>query len=259
MRETIGIIKPSAMTPVETKTIVVTGISNREFLERHARAGCIGLSGGDTPVDLAIRRAQRHLDDAKRWATWSHAFLFQGERVDGQHWVIESDLQFHHKHIQLGVQENRAAKYFDEKMYSTLAVLDFGLDEAQVTALVREGLNLVAGHERYSVRELFGTLLAMRKPALRARSNLLARERSVFCSALVQRLFRKIGLDLTPGVDDKHTAPEDIARSLVPHTMYVLQREPHPGKISQLRAKLHARVNSRLKQIKTRVARPKQA
>jgi len=39
--------------------------------------------------------------------------------------VIESDLQIHRKHIQLGVQENRVAKYCDEKLYTSLAVLDF--------------------------------------------------------------------------------------------------------------------------------------
>lgn len=245
----------------EIKTVVITDLSNREFLERYARAGCVGLSGGDTPVDLAIRRAQRHLDSTRKWGTWSHAFLFEGVRLDGHHWVIESDLQFHRKHIQLGVQENRATKYFEEKMYSTLAVLDFGLSEPQITALLREGLELVAGHERYSVRELVGTLLAMRQPELRQQANLLARERSVFCSALVQRLFRSIQLDLTPGVDHKHTAPEDIARTQLPHTKYVLQRAAKANprglqKISALRSKLRERVSSRLQKLQARPPRP---
>jgi hypothetical protein len=210
----------------------------------------VGLCGGNTPVDLAIRRAQRHLDAAGQWGVWSHAFLFEGRRVDGQHWVIESDLQFHRKHIQLGVQENRVAKYFDEGNYKTLAVLDFGLDETQATTLLREGLELVATHEQYSVRELFGTLLALRQPGRRPQENLLARERSVFCSALVQRLFRKIGLDLMPGVADKNTAPEDIAHSPVPHTMYVLQRPTAPTRLNRLRA----RVRSGVRRLKAREA-----
>lgn len=242
------------MSSAPNQTVVVTGISNREFLERYARAGCVGLSGGDTPVDLAIRRAQRHLDDAGRWSIWSHAFLFEGVRADGRHWLIESDLQFHRKHIQLGVQENRADKYFNEGMYSTLSVLDFSLDQTQIATLLREGLELVATHEKYSVRELFGTLLAMRKQELRARENLLARQRSVFCSALVQRLFRKIGLDLNPGVDDKHTAPEDIARTLVPHTTYLLQRERKPIPLESLETELRRGLSSGLQQIKARRA-----
>src|SRR5262252_1694443 len=101
-----------------TRTVCVTGISNREFLGRYASAGRVGLSGGRTWIDKAICRAERHLNGQKEWGSWSHAFLFEGPRQDGQHWVIESDLQIHRKHIQLGVQENRVAKYFDETLYT---------------------------------------------------------------------------------------------------------------------------------------------
>src|SRR5258708_7060194 len=87
--------------------------------------------------------------------------VFPGARADGHHWVIESDLQFHRKHIQLGVQENRVSKYYDEKLYSTLAVLDFKLTESQVTGLLRQGLELVSNRARYSIRELAGTPLAL--------------------------------------------------------------------------------------------------
>ena len=215
-----------AASTIQNETIRVTGLSNREFLELYAQPGRVGLSGGITLVDKAICRAERHLDEAERWGSWSHAFLFQGERHDGHHWVIESDLQFHRKHIQLGVQENRVSKYFDEKFYTTLAVLDFGLSGRRRSALLlREGLELVATRARYSLRELFGTLIALRHPELRGRENLLARERSLYCSAFVQHLFRKSGLDLAPGVDVKNTTPEDISRTSVPHVTYLLQRE----------------------------------
>ncbi len=89
----------------QNETVIVTGLTNREFLERHAKPGCIGLCGGGTPVDLAIRHAQRRLDENRRWSYWSHAFLFEGVRVDGQHWIIESDLQFHRKNIQRGCRK----------------------------------------------------------------------------------------------------------------------------------------------------------
>src|SRR6266404_6325726 len=131
-------------TLAEHQTVRVTALSNREFLERYAAAGRIGLSGGVTLIDQAICRAERHLDAQKKWGSWSHAFLFQGRRVDGHHWLIESDLQILHKHIQLGVQENRVTKYFDEALYTTLAVLDFGLTTEQVAVLLREALELVA-------------------------------------------------------------------------------------------------------------------
>jgi len=45
----------------------VTGISNHEFIERYAPAGAqVGLCGGTTRVDVAIRAAQRHLHAERR-------------------------------------------------------------------------------------------------------------------------------------------------------------------------------------------------
>jgi len=238
---------------MQNETIVITDLSNREFLERHAQPGRIGLSGGDTLVDKAICRAERHLDAAEKWSRWSHAFIFEGVRVDGHHWVIESDLQFHRKHIQLGAQENRLSKYFDEKFYTTLAVLDFGLTETQAATLLRESLELVADRTRYSLRELVGTVIGLRHPGLRTRENPLARARSLFCSAFVQHLFRKTGLDLAPGVASKHTTPEDICRTPAPHVTYVLQREARAGGLEALRTKLQRRVKVRLRRIQRRV------
>ena len=243
---------PSETPP--NQTVVVTSMSNREFLERYAQPGRVGLSAGETLVDKMICRAERHLDERERWGAWSHAFIFEGVRVDGHHWVIESDLQFQQKHIQLGVQENRITKYFDEEIYTTLAVLDFGLSETQTALLLREGLELVATRERYSLRELVGTLIALRHPGLRGRENLLSRERSLFCSAFVQYLFRKTGLDLAPGVDHKHTTPEDISRTLVPHVTYLLQREVPRGKFDEFKTRLRRRVRARIRHLKRRVA-----
>ena len=235
---------------METQTILVTGISNREFIERYAAPGRVGLCGGITKVDVAIRAAQRHLHAERRWSDWSHAFLFEGKRVDGQHWVMESDLQILRKNIQLGAQENRADKYFDEKMFPTLAVLDFGLNETQIATLLSEGLELVANHEKYSLRELIGTLAVLKKPELRAQENRLAQERSVYCSAFVKRLFERLEVDLVPGVAGKNTAPEDIANSPLPHTKYLLLREMPGLKIVALGKKIKTRVQARLEKIK---------
>lgn len=242
-------------TAAQDQTVVVTGLSNREFLELYARPGRIGLSGGITFIDRAICRAERHLDERERWGSWSHAFLFQGLRLDGHHWVIESDLQIHRKHIQLGVQENRVSKYFDEGLYANMSVLDLGLTEEQVACVLREGLELVANRARYSLRELFGTLMALKRPDLRSRQNLMARESSMYCSALVQHLFRKAGLDLAPGVDLKNTTPEDIARTAIPHATYLLQRRVTRSKFTELKARVRRRVGARLRQMKRRRAK----
>ena len=230
--------------------VAVTGLSNREFLEAYARPGRVGLSGGTTLIDRAIARAERHIDHDGRWSQWSHSFLFQGRRPDGHHWVIESDLQVHRKHIRLGVQENRISKYFDENLYTTLAVLDFGLGEPQVATLVREGLELVANRARYSLRELVGTLIALRHPELRGQGNVLAREKSLYCSAFVQHLFHQAGIELAPGVDPKNTTPEDISRAAAPHRTYLLRRGSGRSKLEQFRIKLRRRVRARIKHFK---------
>ena len=206
------------------KTVNVINVSNREFLESHAQAGRVGLIGGTTLIEKAIRRAERHVDADKGWSLWSHAFLFEGKRADGHHWVIESDLEIHNKHIRLGVQENRIGKFFNEKTYPYIAVLDFNLSAAQVELLMKEGLEMIAGRTIYSLRELVGTLFALRHPSFRPQKNLLAREKSCYCSAFVQHVFLKAGIDLAPGVHASHGTPEDISRTPVPHTTYLLKR-----------------------------------
>ena len=200
-------------------------MSNRDFLESHARPGRVGLVGGTTFIEKVIRRAERHVDENEQWSLWSHAMLFEGKRIDGHHWVIESDLQIHRKHIQLGVQENRIGKYFDEEIYPNLAVLDFGLTETQVAAVVSEGLRMVALHAVYSLRELIGAAFALRYQSFRSCRNLLARRKSMYCSGFVQYVFGKGGVDLALGVHPSHGTPEDISRPAVPHTTYLLQRQ----------------------------------
>jgi hypothetical protein len=46
----------------------------------------------------------------------------------------------------------------------------------------------------------------------------------MYCSAFVQWVFRKAGLDLAPGVDYKNTTPKDIACTPLPHVKYWLRR-----------------------------------
>jgi hypothetical protein len=91
----------------------------------------------------------------------------------------------------------------------------------------------------------------LRLPQLRGQANLLARERSLFCSAFVQRLFRQAGVDLAPGVDDKHTTPEDISRAPLPHVTYWLQRD---DKLAAFGSRLRRQVQARVRRLQRRVA-----
>lgn len=224
------------------ETIIVEGLTNREFLEQYAAPGRVGLMGGPELINRLIRRAQRHLDDQNTWSHWSHAFLFQGRRRDGHHWIVESDLDIKHKHIRLGVQENRTAKYHDETLATSLAILDFGLTPAQEEAVLAGALALVADGTRYSLREIAGTIWALRHPRWRPRENLLTQEKAFYCSSFVRHVFDQAGLNLTDGVTAKNTAPEHIFRSGVPHTKWLLIRhDPPPSRLRRIVRRLRSK------------------
>jgi len=198
--------------------------SNAEFLLTHAGPARIGLAGGNHPIDRSIRRAQRLLT-RKDDSAWSHAFLFGTRRSDDHWWLFESDLDVRHKQIRLGAQENRLTKFFDRHEWPNLAILDFGLDDTQARRVLAAALELLANAARYSLREIVGTALALARPTLRGRENLLAREGSLYCSAFVQHCYAAIDLAFVDGVSLKNTTPHDIASSQVPHTAHLLVRE----------------------------------
>jgi hypothetical protein len=228
------------------ETIIVEGLTNREFFERHAAPGRVGLIGGPELINRLIGRGQRHLDAGHAWSRWSHAFLFQGRRPDGHQWVIESDLDIKRKHIRLGVQENRVAKYFDDTKNTSVAVLDFGLTPEQEQRVLASALELVAEGTRYSLREIAGTLWALRHPEWRPRENLLAREQAFYCSSFVRHVFGQAGLDLVSGIAEKNTAPEDIARCDLPHTKWLLTRGEAPaGRVRRIVKRVRARLKKR--------------
>lgn len=210
-------------------------LGNADFLSRYAAPGRIGLCGGSDAVTMAIRRAQGFVTEDGHRSPWSHAFLFTGERPDGHHWVIESDLDLRSRHLRLGAQENRLDRYFDDAAFPNLAVLDFGLDADQTRRVLCQALDLVAGASHYSLKEILGTLFALPSASLRKRRNLLASEGALYCSAMVQHCFEAIDLRFRPHIDGKNLTPHDIARAEVPHTAWQRLREPQPGRKTRLR------------------------
>jgi len=225
--------------------ITVTGLSNAEFFERHAAAGRIGLVGGALPGNRFIGRAQRHIIEGKEWSRWSHAFLFQGRRADGHHWVIESDLDVRHKHIRLGVQENRVEKYHGDNEYPFVAIVDLGLAPGREQEVVAHALGLVAAGARYSIRELLGTVWAMRRTGGQTRDNVLSQEKSFYCSAFVRHVFAQAGVELNPGLTVKNTTPEDLWRVAVPHTKWLVERGLKPNVLQRAVGRVKARIAKR--------------
>jgi hypothetical protein len=204
-------------------------VSNADFFAKYAKAGCVGLVGGESFIEKMIRRAQRRQLADRTWSQWGHAFLFEGKRVDDQHWVIESDLDVHRERAMLGVQENHVSKYHDDEAYTALAVLDFGLDEAQTKVALTEGLRLLTSRTQYSLREIAALYWKLKEPTDRSRGNRLSRgDRAIFCSAFVQHLYQHAaGIDFAPEVETKLTTLEDIWQTKVPHRAYVLLRTPN--------------------------------
>ena len=224
------------------ETIVVEGLSNREFFERYAEPARIGIVGGTDWSNRLIRRSERHQHPDKERSAWSHVFLFEGRRADGHHWVIESDLDIRKKHIRLGVQENRVTKYFDDVKYGAVGVIDLGLDSDQQQRLFGCALEHVATGTRFSLREIAATAWALRHPRWRPQENLLVREQSFYCSAFLRHVFSQLGIELAQGVAVKNTTPEDIARTPVPHKKWFMIRPAITRKVRSLPRRLLAKL-----------------
>jgi len=205
----------------ENKIHRLSGLGNLEFLRRYAKPGCVGLFGGSSAIDRAIRVGQREMDDEARPSLWSHVAVFEGERLDGQSWLIESDFEVGKGQLRNGVQENRIHKYGNEKEWPNLGVLDLGLKEKAVRRLLVAGLDLVAKRSHYDLQGILQTYWAMmRKTMDRGRE-----KESTFCSAFVRAVFQHAGIDLLPGIAVQHTLPEHVSRTRVPHTRYLLVRD----------------------------------
>jgi len=194
--------------------------TNLAFLNRHARPGRVCLFGGSSAIDRAIRKGQRAINDGKP-SLWSHVAVFQGPRVDGHQWLIESDFDVGQGSVRNGVQENRIDKYASEKEWPNLGVLDFGLKEKDTQRILMAGLDLVARRTSYDLGGILETYVAMwRKTMGRGRD-----KNSTFCSAFVRTVFKHVGVDLAPGIAVQHTLPEQVSRTALPHERYLLVRE----------------------------------
>ena len=68
-------------------------------------------------------------------------------------------------------------------------------------------------------------MFAVARPQLRERANLLSREGSLYCSAMVQHCYAAAGISLAGKVAVKNTMPEDLYRTALPHQRWELIRD----------------------------------
>ena len=90
----------------------------------------------------------------------------------------------------------------------------------------------------------------MKKPELRPKENVLAREHSFFCSAFVQHVYRQIGIDLrpasTPSIPRPKTSPRPTCRTRVGSWSAIsakAKRKSTGAKSSRVSGAVRARVN----------------
>ena len=102
--------------------------------------------------------------------------------------------------------------------------------------------NMELGHRPSVGLSWFGAWKALLTPELRKAENLHSQDNSLYCSAFVQHLFRAINLEFAPGVNDKHTTPEDISRTPVPHTPYLLKRQVASSKLTELAHRVRSKI-----------------
>ena len=197
-------------------------MENAEFLTAHGKPGCIGLVGGTAAVDKAIRYVQKGLTGTGKPSRWSHVFVFEGKRVDDRIWVLESDLDVRAGMTRFGVQENRIEKYAVAKEYPNLAVLDFGLTRAEAQKVLSLGLDFMSQGTRYAVGGIVKTYAAI----LRKQFWKQKQKDSTFCSSFVRTLYHAVDRDLSPGIAVRHTTPEHLFQTEVPHQRHELVRQP---------------------------------
>jgi hypothetical protein len=56
-------------------------------------------------------------------------------------------------------------------------------------------------------------------------------------------------------VDLKNTTPEDVARTVLPHVTYLLQRQVLRSKLAALKSRLRRRVGARIRHLRRRRAK----
>ena len=229
------------MNPVGTTWNEVTNeiraaptMPNREFLEMFARPGRVGLAC-EVSIPVGASRRAATLPSGAPGNVWTHAFVFEGRRLDAQHWVMETDFRKDRPGVSLGLQESRLVKYFDEGLYHSLAVLDLRITDDQMALLLREGLEWVAGRARFSPRTLWGDAALSRRVEARGLGRYPGRERSVLCSAFFRYLFAKAGMDLAPALRAHFDVLADITRISLPHMTYLLTRSAPAPKAAPVR------------------------
>jgi hypothetical protein len=170
--------------------------------------GLIGLVGSTDLPGVALRRAQSILRWDRRPSLWSHAFLLAGGDA-----IREVALHSRAGHFpepaDNAITEATLAHYGDRRRDPNVALLAVKMDAdeaARVTSRATENPNLE--RLRYDLFETLGFWQAFLWT--RGTANPLEQGVPNHSSSMVEYCFEEIQLDLTPGANDRNSAPEHL-------------------------------------------------
>jgi hypothetical protein len=167
--------------------------------------GLIGLVGSSDLPGVALRRAQSILRWDRRPSLWSHAFLLTG-RGELREVALYSRAGHFPEPADNAITPATLAHYAGDPNIALLAV-KMDEDEAKrVTARATETPNLE--RLRYDLFETLGFWQAFLWT--RGTPNPLEQGVPNHSSAMVEYCFEEIQLDLTPGANDRNSAPEHL-------------------------------------------------
>jgi hypothetical protein len=177
-------------------------------LSEHDGLGLIGLVGSSDLPGVALRRAQSILRWDRRPSLWSHAFLLTGAN-ELREVALHSRAGHFPEPADNAITAATLEHYGDKRRDPNLALLSVRLtaDEAKaVTARATETPNLE--RLRYDLFETLGFWQAYLWT--RGTPNPLEQGVPNHSSALIEYCFEEIQLDLTPGANDRNSAPEHL-------------------------------------------------
>jgi len=177
-------------------------------LSEHDGLGLIGLVGSSDLPGVALRRAQSILRWDRRPSLWSHAFLLVGGG-EIREVALHSRAGHFPEPADNAITPATLEHYGNAKLDPNVALLAVRMDAAEaerVTARATTSPNLE--RLRYDLFETLGFWQAFLWT--RGTPNPLEQGVPNHSSALVEYCFEEIQLDLTPGANDRNSAPEHL-------------------------------------------------
>jgi hypothetical protein len=179
-----------------------------EELSDHDGRGLIGLVGSCDLVGVAVRRAQSILRWDRRPSLWSHAFLLTGSG-DLREVVLHSRAGLFPEPARNAITPGRLEHYAEPRLDANVALLSVRMDEHETDRVVaRATANPNRERLRYDLFETLGHWYAYLWT--RGTPNPLEQGVPFHASSMVEYCFEEIQLDLTPGANDRNSAPEHL-------------------------------------------------